>query len=111
MTPRDPLRRGAQLSIKFNDGTVEGVFSRLQKMHIFADLRRPDVLRVAPAPLYNCFGDVRAFVEALTQAVHEEELGGELEFGGEAAAALAEGLEERTVRGGGRLLQMVSCGG
>ena len=62
--------------------------------HIFADLRRPDVLRVAPAPLYNGFGDVRAFVEALTQAVHEEELGGELEFGGEAAAALAEGLEE-----------------
>ena len=55
-------------------------------------MRRPDVLRVAPAPL--CFGDVRAFVEALTQAVHEEELGGELEFGGEAAAALAEGLEE-----------------
>ena len=51
-------------------------------------------MRVAPAPLYNCFGDVRAFVEALTQAVHEEELGGELEFVGEAAAALAEGLEE-----------------
>ena len=94
VTPRDPMRRGAQLSIKFNDGTVEGVFARLQKMHIFADLRRPDVLRVAPAPLYNCFGDVRAFVEALTQAVHEEELGGELEFGGEASAALAEGLEE-----------------
>ena len=67
---------------------------RLQKAHIFADLRRPDVLRVAPAPLYNGFGDVRAFVEALTQAVHEEELGGELEFGGEAATALAEGLEE-----------------
>ena len=43
---------------------------RLQKAHIFADLRRPDVLRVAPAPLYNGFGDVRAFVEALTQAVH-----------------------------------------
>ena len=67
---------------------------RLQKAHIFADLRRPDVLRVAPAPLYNGFGDVRAFVEALTQAVHEEELGGELEFGGEASAALAQGLEE-----------------
>ena len=64
------MRRGA------NEGTVEGVFGRLQKAHIFADLRRPDVLRVAPAPLYNGFGDVRAFVEALTQAVHEEELGG-----------------------------------
>ena len=29
----------------------EGLIARLQKAHIFADLRRPDVLRVAPAPL------------------------------------------------------------
>ena len=94
VTPRDPTRRGAQLSIRLADGSVEGVFARLQKMHVFADLRRPDVLRVAPAPLYNSFGDVRLFIEALTAAVNEEELGGELEFGGEAVAALGGALEE-----------------
>ena len=67
------------------------MFGRLQKAHIFADLRRPDVLRWRRRRSTAGLGDVRAFVEALTRAVHEEELGGELEFGGEAAAALAEG--------------------
>jgi kynureninase len=45
------------------------MFERLTQSGVVADLREPDILRVAPAPLYNSFADVAAFVDRLEQAL------------------------------------------
>jgi kynureninase len=34
-------------------------------------VRKPDVIRIAPAPLYNSFSDVLRFVTLLAQAISE----------------------------------------
>ena len=72
ITPRDPEQRGAQLSVKLESGLLEVVVKELEERGVVIDERRPDVIRVAPAPLYNTFSDVyefrRAFDEALELA-------------------------------------------
>ena len=60
ITPSDPLRRGAQLSIKLI-GTDKSFFEKLTKAGVISDFRSPDVIRLAPAPLYNSFEDVYQF--------------------------------------------------
>ena len=65
LTPREPARRGAQLSLVFPGVPVERVHEALRARGVFCDVRKPDVIRVAPAPLYNSFEDVRGFVEIL----------------------------------------------
>jgi kynureninase len=58
ITPRDPGRRGAQLSVRISGTDVGPLTARLRReFGVFADARRPDVLRLAPAPLYNTFHD------------------------------------------------------
>ena len=69
LTPREPSRRGAQLSLVFPGVPVEEVHGALRKRGVFCDVRKPDVIRVAPAPLYNSFEDVRYFVEVLAHEV------------------------------------------
>jgi len=69
VTPRDPARRGAQLSLRFDAAALDGVLEALKGRHVFVDARRPDVIRVAPAPLYNSFADVLAFVRCLADAL------------------------------------------
>jgi kynureninase len=64
ITPREPQRRGAQLSLLFhNDGRK--VFDALTSNGVIADWREPDVIRIAPVPLYNSYEDVYRFYEVL----------------------------------------------
>lgn len=62
LTPANPSERGCQLSIYMKQkGKV--VFDKLTKAGVIADWREPDVIRVAPVPLYNTFEEVFQFVE------------------------------------------------
>lgn len=64
ITPQAKEARGAQLSLLFGDRGRE-VFDRLCEAGIVADWREPNVIRIAPVPLYNTFEDVFAFYETL----------------------------------------------
>ena len=61
ITPLDPRQRGAQLSIKLQPGLLDKVMEVLEDRCVVLDERKPDVIRVAPAPLYNTFQDVWQF--------------------------------------------------
>jgi len=66
ITPSEPKRRGAQLSMLFGkDGRK--VFDILTGKGVIADWREPNVIRVAPVPLYNSFEDVYRFYEILKE--------------------------------------------
>ena len=67
LTPAEPERRGAQLSIRVLAGHDPGraLFEYLLAHGFIIDWREPDVIRVAPAPLYNRFGDCLAFADAV----------------------------------------------
>ena len=69
LTPADA--RGAQLSLVVQDSNIDGktLFDRLCKLNVTGDWREPDVIRVAPAPMYNSFSDVFEFVERLELAL------------------------------------------
>ena len=58
ITPRDPAQRGAQLSVQVAGRDVGPLTEALRIQHgVYADARRPDVIRLAPAPLYNTYHD------------------------------------------------------
>ena len=67
VTPAEPERRGAQLSIRVIAGREQGraLFEHLMNHGIIGDWREPDVIRISPAPLYNRFADCLAFAEAV----------------------------------------------
>ncbi|KAJ9602026.1 Kynureninase (L-kynurenine hydrolase) [Cladophialophora chaetospira] len=69
VTPLDPSQRGAQLSVLLKPGLLENVAVKLEEAGIVVDQRKPDVIRVAPVPLYNTFRDVQLFVRVFRQAV------------------------------------------
>ncbi|HEV7645046.1 MAG TPA: kynureninase [Pyrinomonadaceae bacterium] len=64
ITPRDPAQRGCQLSIRVKDAD-KTLYQKISEGGVLADWREPDVIRVAPAPLYNSFADVFKFAEIL----------------------------------------------
>lgn len=68
ITPREPERRGCQVSVLVGNRARE-IHGALASMGIVTDFRAPDVLRVAPVPLYNSFADVYGFVEGLERAL------------------------------------------
>lgn len=60
ITPEDPNRRGAQLSVLLlprEVGLLQPVNDILQACGVFGDEREPDVMRFAPVPSYNSFRD------------------------------------------------------
>ncbi len=64
ITPSKPNERGCQLSIQLKHAD-KNLFENLLKKGVIADWREPDVIRVAPTPLYNSFEDVFRFVTIL----------------------------------------------
>lgn len=72
LTPSDPEARGAQLSIKLRPGLLPPVFKKLTDKGFVFDQRKPDVIRIAPAPLYNSYWEVWTFVNSFKLALAEE---------------------------------------
>jgi kynureninase len=70
-TPAEPERRGCQLSLRLAGGAAAGsaVFARLAEAGIVCDWREPDVVRVAPVPLYNRYADCDHLVSVLVEAL------------------------------------------
>jgi kynureninase len=68
ITPRDKNQRGAQLSIMAM-GQGRALFDALSDLGVVADWREPNVIRVAPAPLYNSFEDCWWFGQLLEKAI------------------------------------------
>lgn len=68
ITPRDSEQRGAQLSLRLAKGGRK-ICDRMIQEGVLCDWREPDILRVAPVPLYNSYTDVHKFVEKFVQAL------------------------------------------
>ena len=63
-----PKERGCQLSIQVTNGD-KNLFNKITKKGIVADWREPDVIRIAPVPLYNSFTDVFNFYSILKEVL------------------------------------------
>ena len=70
ITPINPNERGCQLSLVIKEKGKK-VYDYLVKNGAIADWREPDVIRVAPVPLYNSFEDVFLLGEMLDRAMNE----------------------------------------
>jgi kynureninase len=73
LTPREPARRGCQLSLRVASAMES--LQVLEKAGIVCDFREPDVIRVAPVPLYNSFHDVWRFAQALSATSSRSTIG------------------------------------
>ncbi len=67
ITPAAPESRGCQLSLRIRGARARAhaAFEALESHGVICDWREPDVIRVAPVPLYNRFEAVHRFVEVL----------------------------------------------
>ena len=68
ITPTDPERRGSQVSLR--TAGAKDLQSELENAGIVSDFRPPDVVRIAPVPLYNTYEDVWRFADVLRQSVN-----------------------------------------
>ncbi|MGY6588345.1 MAG: kynureninase [Wenzhouxiangella sp.] len=70
-TPLEPHRRGCQLSLKVRGRREVGrrLFERLEAHGVVGDWREPDIIRVAPAPLYNTLDDCNALVDMMEELI------------------------------------------
>lgn len=68
ITPSEPEERGAQLSILVH-GSGKELFDFLTNEGVIADWREPNVIRIAPVPMYNNFEDVYRFGEILKRGI------------------------------------------
>lgn len=67
VTPAEPGRRGAQLSLRVSGGHARGraLFEHLAAQGVLGDWREPDVIRISPIPLYNTHADVLRFARSV----------------------------------------------
>ena len=65
ITPRDPDAHGCQLSLRLPDARAR--LDRLEAAGVIVDFREPDIIRVAPVPMYNTFHDAWRFARALSE--------------------------------------------
>ena len=70
ITPTNPKDRGCQLSIQVKNGNKD-LFDAITARGVIADWREPDVIRVAPVPLYNSYTDVYLFIEILSDCLNK----------------------------------------
>jgi kynureninase len=66
ITPHNPDERGCQLSILAHEHPKE-LFNELRVANVKCDFREPNVIRVAPTPLYNTFHEVWRFARILAE--------------------------------------------
>jgi kynureninase len=72
ITPTDADARGCQLSLRIRRPPDEArhCHQRLTAAGVIGDWREPDILRLAPTPLYNSFSDAFTAVDMLSRAIH-----------------------------------------
>ncbi|HWB63609.1 MAG TPA: kynureninase [Chitinophagales bacterium] len=64
ITPSDKNERGCQLSLQVKTNGKK-LFKKITKAGVIADWREPDVIRIAPVPLYNTFEEVWRFADVI----------------------------------------------
>jgi len=69
ITPMNPNERGSQLSLVVH-GDVSGIRDMLESRGVVADFREPNVIRVAPVPMYVSYHDAWRFVDVLHELVN-----------------------------------------
>ncbi len=70
ITPKSSKASGAQLSIiVYGDVDGKAVFDAIEAKGVTCDFRHPNVIRVAPVPLYNSYQDAYKFVNILKEAL------------------------------------------
>ena len=69
VTPSAPEQRGSQLSIQVKNADKK-LYDKITEQGVIADWREPDVIRVAPVPMYNSYEDVYRFYSILKEAVN-----------------------------------------
>ncbi|MAP01341.1 MAG: kynureninase [Flavobacteriales bacterium] len=70
ITPKDPNKRGCQLSIVAH-GQGKAMFEKISNKGVVADWREPNVIRIAPVPLYNSFEDAYNFGKIIEACINE----------------------------------------
>ncbi|KAF2871920.1 pyridoxal phosphate-dependent transferase [Massariosphaeria phaeospora] len=68
ITPSNPAERGAQLSVFLDTGLLDHVLEYIEEHGVVVDERKPNVLRIAPAPLYNSYWDLHRFMKVFHEA-------------------------------------------
>ena len=72
ITPSNPQERGCQLSLLVEKNGKQ-LFEKISAAGVIGDWREPNVIRLAPTPLYNTFMDVYQFAALLKKAIQEQE--------------------------------------
>ena len=70
ITPRNDTEKGAQISMLTDAHSGPALYLYLSDHGVICDWREPNVIRVAPAPLYNSFDDVYQFVKLINDFAH-----------------------------------------
>ncbi|KAL1896752.1 putative secondary metabolism biosynthetic enzyme [Sporothrix stenoceras] len=72
ITPANPSERGAQISVLMRDDDFLDRWTyAMEKADIVMDKRKPNVIRIAPVPMYNTFVEVHHVVRLLREEAHE----------------------------------------